>query len=275
MEGPSRASLRALRDAVSGRADAQQLSDELYAVVGLLATQGSLRRALTDPALAVDRKTSIVDQLLGKQLSAPTLRLVKTGVELRWSESRDLVDALEELAVDSALAVAEAAGQLDEVEDELFRFERILDGEAALRAALTDQALPDDRKRELLHRLLDGKVSDVTFSLLERAVIAPRGRTIEQVITDLSALAAKRRDRLIARVTTAVELTDQEQTDLAAALQRNFGSDVQLQVVVDPELLGGLTVRIGDELIDGSVARQLAEARRRLTGRSGSGSNRT
>jgi F-type H+-transporting ATPase subunit delta len=275
MEGPSRASLRTLRDAVSGRGDAQQLSDELYAVVGLLATQGSLRRALTDPALEVTRKTAIIDQLLGKQLAARTIRLVKTAVELRWSESRDLVDALEELAVDSALAVAEDAGQLDEVEDELFRFERILDSETALRSALTDPALPDDRKRELLHRLLDGKVSDVTFSLLERAVIAPRGRTIEGVITDLSTLAAKRRERLIARVTTAVELTDQELTDLAAALKRNFGSDIQLQVVVDPELLGGLTVRIGDELIDGSVARQLAEARRRLTGRSGSGSNRT
>jgi F-type H+-transporting ATPase subunit delta len=230
---------------------------------------------LTDPALEVDRKTAIVDQLLGRQLAGATLRLVKTAVELRWSESRDLVDALEELAVDSALAVAEAAGQLDEVEDELFRFERILEAEPALRSALTDAALPDDRKRELLHRLLHGKVSDVTLGLLERAVVAPRGRTIEGVITDLSALAAKRRERLIARVTTAVELTDQEQTDLAAALKRSFGSDIQLQVVVDPELLGGLTVRIGDELIDGSVARQLAEARRRLTGRSGSGSNRT
>jgi F-type H+-transporting ATPase subunit delta len=275
MEGPSRASLRALRDAVPAKGNPRQLSDDLYAVVGLLALQGSLRRALSDPALDVSRKTAIIDQLLGEQLAKPTITLLKTAVELRWSESRDLVDALEELAVDSALAVAEAAGQLDEVEDELFRFERILDAEPALRAALTDMALPDDRKRELLHRLLDGKVNDVTFSLLERAVITPRGRTIERVITDLSALAAKRRERLIARVTAAVELTDQEQTDLAAALQRNFGSDIQLEVVVDPELLGGLTVRIGDELIDGSVARQLAEARRRLTGRSGSGSNRT
>jgi F-type H+-transporting ATPase subunit delta len=275
MEGPSRASLRELRDAVPAKGDPGQLSDDLYAVVGLLAVQGSLRRALTDPALEISRKTTIIDQLLGKQLAKPTITLLKTAVELRWSESRDLVDALEELAVDSALAVAEAAGHLDDVEDQLFRFERILDGEPALRSALTDAALPDDRKRDLLHRLLDGKVDDVTFGLLERAVITPRGRTIEQVITDLSALAAKRRERLIARVTTAVELTPQEQTDLAAALQRNFGSDIQLEVVVDPQLLGGLTVRIGDELIDGSVARQLAEARRRLTGRSGSGSNRT
>jgi F-type H+-transporting ATPase subunit delta len=275
MEGPSRASLRTLLEAVSARGNAQQRSDEMYAVVTLLSAQGSLRRALTDPALDIGRKTTIVDQLLGKQVAAATLKLIKTAVELRWSESRDLVDAFEEIAVDAALAVAEAAGDLDEVEDELFRFERILDAESELRAALTDSSLPDDRKRDLLHRLLDGKVNEVTFGLLERAVLTPRGRTIERVITDLSALAAKRRERLIARVTTAVELSEQEYSDLAAALHANFGSDIQLQVVVDPSLIGGLTVRIGDELIDGSVARQLAEARRRLSGRSGSGPRRT
>jgi F-type H+-transporting ATPase subunit delta len=275
MEGPSRASLRTLLEAVSARGNAQQRSDEMYAVVTLLSAQGSLRRALTDPALDIGRKTTIVDQLLGKQLAAATLKLIKTAVELRWSQSRDLVDAFEEIAVDAALAVAEAAGALDEVEDELFRFERILNAEADLRAALTDSSLPDDRKRDLLHRLLDGKVNEVTFGLLERAVLTPRGRTIERVITDLSALAAKRRERLIARVTTAVELGEQEYIDLAAALHANFGSDIQLQVVVDPSLIGGLTVRIGDELIDGSVARQLAEARRRLSGRSGSGPRRT
>jgi F-type H+-transporting ATPase subunit delta len=275
MEGPSRASLRTLLGAVPARGNAQQRSEEMYAVVTLLSAQGSLRRALTDPALDIARKTTIVDQLLGNQLAAATLKLIKTAVELRWSQSRDLVDGFEEIAVDAALAVAEAAGDLDEVEDELFRFERILSAEAELRAALTEQSLPDDRKRDLLHRLLDDKVNTVTFGLLERAVITPRGRTIERVSTDLSALAAKRRERLIARVTTAVELGEQEYRDLAAALHTNFGSDIQLQVVVDPSLIGGLTVRIGDELIDGSVARQLAEARRRLSGRSGSGPRRT
>jgi F-type H+-transporting ATPase subunit delta len=275
MEGPSRASLRTLLDAVPRRGNPPQRSDELYAVVGLLTAQGALRRALTDPAVEIDRRTTIVTGLLGKQIAKPTLNLVTSAVGLRWTQSRDLVDALEEIAVDAALAVAEAAGSLDEVEDELFRFERILNVESELRAALTEPSLPDELKRDLLHRLLDGKVNDVTYGLLERAVITPRGRTIERVITDLSGLAAKRRERLIARVTTAVELNDSELSDLAAALQTNFGSDIQLQVVVDPSLIGGLTVRIGDELIDGSVARQLAEARRQLTGRSGSGPRRT
>jgi F-type H+-transporting ATPase subunit delta len=110
----------------------------------------------------------------------------------------------------------------------------------------------------------------VTYRLLERAVIEPRGRTIEAALRELSNLAAQRRERLIAHVTSAVELTDAEQADLTVALGRAFGHDVRLQVVVDPALIGGLTVRVGDELIDASVARQLDEARRKLTGRSSS-----
>jgi F-type H+-transporting ATPase subunit delta len=109
----------------------------------------------------------------------------------------------------------------------------------------------------------------VTFALLERAVLEPRGRTIEHALRELSTLAAKRRNRLIAHVTTATELSIEEQQGLADALGRSFDGEVRLQVVVDPSLIGGLTVQIGDELIDASVARQLDDARRRLTGRSG------
>jgi F-type H+-transporting ATPase subunit delta len=269
MQGASRQSLSDLRDRLPAKGDLTQLSEQLYAVVSMLSGQGSLRRALSDPAAADDAKAAVVDQLFGSRLERPALGVVRDAVRSRWSQPRDLLDALEELAVDAALAAAEAAGQLDEVEDELFRFDRILDAEPRLRAFLTDRNLAPATKRDLLHTLLDGKVSDVTFVLLERAVLEPRGRTIERALQDLSELAAKRRDRLIAHVTSATELSTQEQTDLAAALGRAFSYDVRLQVVVDPSLIGGLTVRIGDELIDASVARQLDEARRRLTGRSG------
>jgi F-type H+-transporting ATPase subunit delta len=270
MQGASRKSLTGLRDRLPADGDLAQLSEQLYAVVSLLTVQGSLRRALSDPAADDDAKVSVVDALFESRLDSGALEIVREAARSRWSQPRDLLDSLEELAVDSALGSAQAAGQLDEVEDELFRFERILDGEPELRAALTDRNMTTDTKRGLLHTLLDGKVSDVTFALLQRAVLEPRGRTIEHALRDLSTLAAQRRDRLIAHVTTATELSDDEQRDLAAALGRAFEYDVRLQVVVDPTLIGGLTVRIGDEIIDGSVARQLDEARRRLTGRSGS-----
>jgi len=274
MQGASRNSLAVLREQLPSDGDLTELSEQLYAVVSLLSRQASLRRALSDPASAGESKVRVVDSLFAQRLVEPAQELVREAVRSRWSQPRDFVDAIEELAVDAALAAAENAGDLDDVEDELFRFERILDAEPDLRAALTNRNYPADIKRDLLHTLLDGKVNAVTLSLLERVVLEPRGRTIERSLRDLSKLAAQRRERLIAHVTTAVELTEDEERELAAALGTAFGHEVRLQVVVDESLLGGLSVRVADEIIDGSVARQLDEARRKLTGRSASQSGR-
>lgn len=274
MQGASRGSLGALRERLANAlarpdtATAQRLAEDLFAVVTLLATHGSLRRALSDPALTADHKQRVVDSLLRDRIGAPALDIVRETARSRWSEPHDVVDALENLAVESALVGAESDDRLDEVEDELFRFERILSAEPDLRAALTNRRLPIDAKRGLLHRLLDGKVADVTYALVERAVLAPRGRTVERVIQGFSELAARRRERLLARVTSAVPLDSGQQQALVTALRDGYGRDVRLQVVVDASLVGGLTVRIGDVLIDGSVVRQLGEAHRRLTGRS-------
>jgi F-type H+-transporting ATPase subunit delta len=274
MQGASRGSFASLREALSGAvgsggADAQRLSDELFAIVSLLSDNGSLRRALTDPGIGADAKVGLVDRLLSGKVGEPALELVRLTARSRWSEPRDVVDALEAVAVDAAMSRAESDGQLDEVEDELFRFQRIVDGEPALRAALTNRNLPAERKRDLVHRLLEGKAAPVTVALVERAVLYPRGRTIERVLDEFTQFAAQRRSRLIARVTTAVALSDDQQERLATALAREFGHEVRLQMVVDPTIVGGITVRVGDELLDASVLRQLDGARRLLTGRPG------
>jgi F-type H+-transporting ATPase subunit delta len=273
MQGASRDSLAKLRDELSRlSADAtsqqlQQLADDVFSVVTLLASQGSLRRAISDPALEPDAKRRVVQTLFGQRLSADALELTSAVAAARWAQPVDIVDALEAVAVEASLGAAEADEQLDEVEDELFRFERIVDSAPELRAALTNRNLPDDRKRQLLHRLLDNKAAKVTVSLVERAVLVPRGRTIERVIEEFTNLAARRRERLIARVTAAVALTADQQERLREALAREFGRDVRLQLVVDPDLIGGVTVRVGDELIDDSVVRHLSTARRQLSGR--------
>jgi len=275
MQGASRDALAGLRDAlvqsVDATADAtalQRLSNDLFAVVSLFAGTASLRRAISDPALEADAKIGLVDQLLGGKVGDAALDLIRQTARSRWSEPRDVVDALEAVAVEAALSQAEQENQLDEVEDQLFRFERIVNAEPDLRTALTDRNLPADRKQALLARLLDGKVAPVTRALVERAVLSPRGRTLERVLDEFLTFAAQRRSRLVARVTTAVPLSDDQQSRLADSLAREFGGEVRLQVVVDPSLLGGLTVRVGDELIDASVARQLDTAHRKLTGRS-------
>jgi F-type H+-transporting ATPase subunit delta len=272
MQGASRESLGRLRDVLAAQTEGTRaagladLSASLFQVVSLLAGQGSLRRTLSDPGIDADRKVQVVDALFADRLDGAAVELLREVGRQRWSEPRDVVDALEAVAVETALQGAEDEGVLDEVEDELFRFERIVAGEPALRAALTNRNLPDERKAQLLHRLLDGKTSGVSFALVERAVLASRGRTVERVLDEFTALAAKRRERLIARVTTAVPLDDDQQERLAEALKREFDRDIRLQVVVDPELIGGLTVRVGDEVIDGSVLRHLGAARRHLTG---------
>jgi F-type H+-transporting ATPase subunit delta len=276
MQGASRDALASLRDAlarsVAGATDSaalQRLSEDLFAVVTLFAGQASLRRAVSDPALETDAKVGLVDRLLAGKLGDPALDVVRATARSRWSEPRDVVDALEAVAVEAALSQAEQDDQLDEVEDQIFRFERIVNAEPDLRTALTDRNLPADRKQQLLHRLLDNKVAPVTLALLERAVLSPRGRTLERVLDEFLRLAANRRSRLVARVTAAVPLSEDQQTRLAGALAREFGGEVRLQVVVDPSILGGLTIRVGDELIDASVLRQLDTAHRKLTGRSG------
>ncbi|HEU5035059.1 MAG TPA: F0F1 ATP synthase subunit delta [Mycobacteriales bacterium] len=272
MQGASRESLAALRETLTGETasvdagELERFSDALFGVVSVFAAQGALRRTLSDPAIEPDRKVQFVDRLFGSQLDDRSLHVLRTAARLRWSEPGDVVDALEALAVEAALQRAEAQGVLDEVEDELFRFQRIIDAQPTLRAALTDRNLPAERKAALLHRLLDGKVADVTLSLVDRAVLAPRGRTVERVLDEFTQLAAKRRERLIARVTSAVPLTESQQSALAQALQGELGHEVRLQLVVDPGLIGGVTVRIGDELIDGSVLRHLGAAHRKLTG---------
>ena len=269
MQGASRESLAALREALGdGSArDLGALSADLFGVVSLFAAQGMLRRTLSDPAMDAERKTRFIDSLFAERVDARTLEILRTAAGLRWSEPRDVVDALEAVAVEAALQGAESDGVLDEVEDELFRFQRIIDSEPALRAALTDRNLPDGKKRELLDRLLEGKVATVSGALIDRAVLAPRGRTVERVLEEFTQLAAKRRERLLARVTSAVPLTDGQQEQLTESLRREFVYDIRLQLVVDPDIIGGITVRIGDELIDGSVARHLDAARRQLTGR--------
>lgn len=276
MQGASRDALAGLRDTLarttSGTTDSaslNRLSEDLFGVVTLFAEQASLRRAISDPALEVDAKVGLADQLLTGKIGDGALEIVRQTARSRWAEPRDVVDALEAVAVEAALSHAEHDDQLDEVEDQLFRFERIVAGEPDLRTALTDRNLPADLRRSLLHRLLDGKVAPVTFALLERAVLSPRGRTLERVLTEFLDLAAERRSRRVARVTTAVPLSEDQQTRLAQALAREFGGELRLQVVVDPSILGGLTIRVGDELIDASVLRQLDTAHRKLTGRSG------
>ena len=244
--------------------DLERLGDELFAVTRLIAGQTALRRHLADPAVAESARTGLVERLLGGQLQRPTLEAVAAAVAARWSRSIDLVDGLETIARNAVLGAAEKAGTLDEVEDELFRFGRILNGEPELAGLLADTGTPADGRVALLDRLLDRKVTTVTTALLRQTVRLPRGRHLDTVAEELAELAAARRQRSIARVTTPVPLTPDQETRLRDTLSRLYGRPMSLQVELDESLLGGLVVRVGGEIIDGSIAGRLEAARRQL-----------
>jgi F-type H+-transporting ATPase subunit delta len=173
---------------------------------------------------------------------------------------------MELLAVEAVVAAAEKAGRLDALEDELFRAGRIIAGSRQVRVSLGDRAAPVDRRVQLTEDLFGGKVADETMRLIRQAVVAPRGRSLDQSLETYGAVAAERRSRLVATVTAAAPLTEEQRERLSAALARAYGHDVHLNVEVDPEVVGGLRVEIGDEIIEGTVLAKLADARRRLVG---------
>lgn len=153
--------------------------------------------------------------------------------------------------------VARAEGNLDEVEDELFRFARVLESNDELRNTLTDEMIPAARRQAVVETLLGGKASPTTASLVSFVVGAGRGRDLPAIIARLVERAAASKQRSVAEVRSAVPLSDDQVTRLAAALANATGKQVEVKVIVDPSVLGGLVATVGDEVIDGSVRTRL------------------
>ena len=240
------------------------LADELFAVAHLLEGQPSLRRALSDASARPDDRAGLARRLLSAQISPTALTVVEAVARQRWSRPLDLVEATETLAVEAALDAAEARAELDGVEDELFRFGRIIAGDDDLLRILGDRTAPREGKTALLDRLLAGKVSPVTERLVRNSLTSPNVHNAENVVERLSEVAARRRGRSVAHVTSAVVLTADQERRLAEVLERLYGRSIGLQVQVDPAVLGGLVIRVGDEIIDGSIAHRLEAAGRQL-----------
>lgn len=240
------------------------IGEELFAVTALLDREPGLRRALSDPARAATARADLARALLGDRVAPATLDVVITLVSQRWSAPGDLPDAAEQLAVLAECAAADSEGQLDDTEDGLFRFGRIASTEPGLRSALADPDAPAEAKRTLLATLLTGKTTPAALRLITQAAVHPRGRSLDASLAEYARLAADWRQRLIAFVRAATTLTASQRARLATALSAIYSRDVHLNVVIDPAVVGGMSVQIGDEFLDGSVGSRLAQLRRRL-----------
>jgi F-type H+-transporting ATPase subunit delta len=269
---PASGLLERARDRLAGQERAATseelvaLADELFAVARLLDGQVALRRALSDPSGKPAERAGLARRLLDGKVSGATLDLVETVARQRWSRPLDLVEATETLGTDAALDAADSRGELDGVEDELFRFGRIVAANPELSRILTDRAAPPAGKTALLEQLLGGRVSPISALLLRRHLTNRHVGNAEDAIERLSELTSARRGRSVAHVTSAVALTDAQERRLGDVLSRLYGRTIGLQVTVDPDVLGGLVIRVGDEVIDGSVAHRLEAAGRRLVG---------
>lgn len=154
-----------------------------------------------------------------------------------------------------------AEGRVNEVQDELFRFSRVLESHDELREALTDPHLPVARRQQIVEDLLQDKASDATLALVSLVVGLGRIRDLPAIVDRLLARTAELSAKAVAEVRSAVELTDDQKQRLAAALKRSTGRDVEVVVIVDPSVMGGLVTQIGDTVIDGTIRHRLAQLR--------------
>jgi len=270
MQGTSRASLAAADErwepvVAAAGPDALTMAGELFALVDALDSSGSLRRVLSAPSAEAAVKTAVVERLL-ERADPRTVTAVQDLVASRWSRERDLAEATDRLAVDAALGAAEAGGELDTVDEELFTIQRALAGQRELRRMLHDAAVPGEVRAALIDTLLGERGTATTRLLTRRAAAAPRGRRFVARLGDVADLIAERRNRRVATVTVAAPLDGAQRRRLSGLLTRTLGREVQLNVIVDPAVVGGLRVQSGADVIDATVLARIADARRRLAG---------
>lgn len=266
--GSSRQSLQVARGAldvaVKGAtgAAAASLSAELFVVAKTLHGSLSLRRAITDPSRDASAKETLVKDLF-KSLSASAIDLTAKVSSIRWSNSGDLVQVLEQLAIEAQASAANIDGALDRVEDELFAAEQAVSGSPELRKALITVGA-DSAKAGIVKDLFAKNGSPYTVALLSQLVTTLRGRSIEVAFHDYKYALAARRNRVIALVRVAVALTDAQRDRLAASLTAQVGQPVRINIEIDPTIIGGVAIKFADELVDGTVVNRLANAGRSM-----------
>ena len=268
--GTSRASVITLRkslaDAVSKQSasDAANFASDLFTILTVLSSSVGLRRALTDNARDKSAKAELISNLFGKNIKADAQALLATAASLRWSSPAELADAVEHLAVEAQSAAAEKSNEQESLENELFDFARALVANPDFRQALNTSADSDEGKLALLDSVVKGKYASSTVTLLQKVVTLRRGRSIDATLAAYANFVSTRNNRVVAHVKSAIALSTEQQKKLVAALTKQMGKDVHVNIEIDPKVLGGISIRYADDVIDGTMVNRLAEAGRAL-----------
>ena len=273
LKGASRQSLAVTRSALEklisavDAATAAKISADLFAMVKVLDSSSAVRRALTDYARDESAKSTLGKDIFKGLGSVKALEIFSKMAGLRWSSPRDFGNVLEFLGVQALVASAEKSGSLADLESEILAVSETIAKSPELRAFFAVRNVVSAPKSELLTSLLSGKVTQATLDLTSYLVDHPRGRNVEAGLNDFAAAIAQIKDRQIAHVVSATALSAEQISRLAKSLTKTFGREIKVNASVKQEVVGGMSIRVADELIDGTLLTRISQADRLLAGK--------
>ncbi len=240
-----------------------RVGGDLFSVAQVLRHEPALRRVVTDQRVAAAAQVDLARQLFSSRVDPASQQVIEAAFGERWTAVRDLSDTLEHFSV---VALVRSAGEDSErLSNELFSLTQLVQQTPDLRDALSDPVRSVEDKSALLDRLLADKALPATLTLAKQA-LAGTYRTVSAALSAYQKVAADEHDKNVAVVRVATPLSDDDRSRLGRALAHQYGRDVHLDVIVDPDVVGGIRVEIGDDVIDGTISSRLADAQRKLAG---------
>jgi F-type H+-transporting ATPase subunit delta len=255
------ASARAALSELAPRDVTLQLAEQLFAANRVIGDSSQLRALLSDPSGEIDEKRAAIAAVFGSSLHAAAQKLLGVVAGSRWSNDGDLLDGIEELAYRAA---AVSAGSTVSIDDELFAFGTAVSSDNELELAVGSKLDDSGAKVALVERLLAKKASPQTLAIVRHLVQVPRGRRIGAALRHAASVVADQAGLAVATVTSASPIAAGQLSRLRKSLSASYGRELRINQVVDPSIIGGLRVQLGDDVIDGSVASRLGELRLQL-----------
>jgi F-type H+-transporting ATPase subunit delta len=262
MGSASRVALEAAKKALASATGVTLVTGEHLLSAGRdIAGSSQLRSLLADPSIAAGEKSALIGRIFGS-IDPAAAGLLGSLAGSRWSDPDELIDGIEQIGI---RAIADASDDAS-IESELFAFSRAVSSDPELELAVGSKLGDPAEKAALVDRLLATKAAPGTLAIVRHLVQSPRGRRIGQLLSSAAETVADASGGIVATVTAAAPLTAAQLQKLSATLQQQYGREPRIAVRIDPAVIGGLRVQVGDDVIDGTVASRLTELRLQLAG---------